>query len=66
MSEQRAIVTTTDAETGEELGRMEMGPESDYVIVTGPNFHIAHEQRFANGTTQLTIKRFPAEATHGE
>lgn len=29
----------------------------DYVLVVGPGYHVAHEQRFSNGTTILTVKR---------
>jgi hypothetical protein len=55
---QGAIVTTTDAETGEVLGREEMGPDSNYVLVLGPNYDLTHTQVFPkSGTVQLTIKR---------
>lgn len=57
-SEQRAVVTTTDKETGDVLGRVEMGPDSDYVIVCGPNYYVSNEQVYPqSGTVQLTIKR---------
>lgn len=35
-----------------------LGPDGDYVIFTGPDYHVAHESVFpTSGTTQLTIKK---------
>lgn len=56
----RSTVIHVDAETGAELGRRELGPEDDYVLVLGPEFHVSHLQEYpGTGTTQITIKRAP-------
>lgn len=58
----RSIVIHQNAETGEEIGRRELGPDDDYVLVLGPEFHVAHLQEYpGTGTTQITIKRAPAK-----
>jgi hypothetical protein len=49
--------TLIDEETGQ-ISQMEMGPDSDYVVVTGPNYTVAHRQVYpGSGTTVLTIKK---------
>lgn len=56
-----ATVRTTDLRDGSyEEAHLEHG---NYVLVCGPGCHVAHEQRFANGTVVLTIKREPATAS---
>jgi len=64
----KAIVTTIHAETGEELGRIEIGPGTPhgYVVVTAPDHEISHEQVFANGTRQFTIKKRESNQDGGE
>jgi hypothetical protein len=54
----RSTVIHVNADTGDEIGRRELGPEDDYVLVTGPEFHLSHVTEYpGTGTTQLTIKR---------
>ena len=47
-------VTCTDLATGES-DSIEI--RDNYVLVTDGRCEVTHEQRFANGTVQLTIKR---------
>lgn len=53
----RAIVETRLEDTGEVVGRQIMDTNADYVVIVGPDYFVAHENHFANGTTTLTIKR---------
>lgn len=54
----RSIVIHQNAQTGEELGRRDLGPEDDYILVLGPEFYVSYMQNFpGTGTTQITIKR---------
>lgn len=46
-------VTAEDLETGESSSIMF---DDTYVLTTAGRCYLAHEQRFANGTTILTIK----------
>jgi hypothetical protein len=57
-----SIVIHQNAETGEEIDRRELGPEDDYIVVLGPEFAVSYIQEYANGTTQLTIKRAATNA----
>lgn len=55
---ERVIVTTKDPDSGEVIGEQEMGPDSTYVIVLGPDYYLAHEQIYPkSGTIQITLKR---------
>lgn len=53
---------TTVAEATGEIEQAVMGPDADYVITCGPNFHVAHTQVYpSKGTTILTIKRLEGD-----
>lgn len=49
-------VTTVDEATGA-IDQRVMGPDADYVLTVGPAFELAAQQRYGNGTTQITIKK---------
>ncbi len=50
-----ATVRTTDLRDGS-YDEVHLEP-NNYVIVCGPGVYVAHEQRFQNGTVNVTIKR---------
>jgi hypothetical protein len=59
----RVVVRTIDIDTDEILAEERMCPDDDYVIVTGPKYHVASAQIYhGTGTTQLTIKKRSPDA----
>lgn len=54
----RVVVTDLDTGDSDEL----VLSRGEYVVTTAAPMHVAYEQRFANGTVQLTLKKGEADA----
>lgn len=56
MDRRDVAVITIDRTTGEELDRIEAGPDVDYVLTLSPGMVLDGEVRHSNGTVVLTLK----------